>query len=884
MKLPENHHLPRLSTAGLLFALAGATAPFTHAAEPAATPAPAPAAAPAEAPIVELDPLVITDSKSLNTTLPVRPLAGIFGFDTSYQDTPRSVTQINPDQFKSDIITSYSDFARYSPSVNQQTGAISNYGSPNMRGSQTDLYQNGVRMLVRQSNNRPFSLNAYEAADLVAGPAPVIFGPTARTSGYVDFFTKKPYFDDQHGSVTASLGKLYLDGTGVKDNETIQIDTGGPLIKDKLAYRISYEAENIHGYQNNTGDSYQDVYGTLAWIPNNTTTADWNFEAGHFNWLPQGGYNRLTNDLIRNGTYLAGPATPIISQTTGGVTSYYSPVLNSAGKVTSWIKRTKSGTQYTPGVAVANPFVTNTTAAAGTIVGYVLDPNVVKPTTLDPQAGLNQPGFQSNTDAFNSQVRLKKQVTGDFTLLTNGLYQYYKTDNPSNDGTYNWISDHTGELRTEGLLTKEYDLGKLPLTHESNTGASYRFELVKNYKDTANGLMGPTGDQYDLTNTSTYGRNAFFGAPVYPFYGTTTTPVLTNYGYLKGFYPYYTVPESPGNAVSPGGTNSATPWLSSTTNQTDTRTLSLFSQHRLGFKDTVFLDLGARASYITSTIKNPLPDPNLPGNADIHDSIDTWIPGYSTSLSYKPVSRVTTYVTYSYVMATNGMTTGSPTWGTAPGLVNQYDPAAFKSLSELREAGVKTELIPKQLFGGVSVYEQTRELALNNSGVAGAPPDRIVGLYRGIETNLRYQPTRAFSSGINLSYLRATQQNALVSTPNAIVADNATNITGTTAATGEQNWRLANLPFFTGSLYASYEFPSGFGVKTDLWARDGYWANNVGTVTVPGSYNVNIGFFYNQPRWTVSLDFENVTNVRNFAGGNTLLDPASVQAKYVYRW
>ena len=877
MKPPVNHPQPRLYAAGLLLALAGATAPLTYAADSSAAPPPA-----ADAPIVELDPLVITDSKSLNTTLPVRPISGIFGFDTSYQDTPRSVTQINPDQFKNDIISSYSDFARYSPSVNQQTGAIGNYGSPSMRGSLTDVYQNGVRMLVRQSNNRPFSLNAYEAADLVAGPAPVIFGPTARTSGYVNYFTKKPYFDDQHGSVTATLGKLYLDGTGFKDNENVQLDTGGPLIKDKLAYRVSYQAENIHGYQKNTGDSYQDIYGTLAWIPNSTTTADWNFEYGHFDWLPQGGYNRVTNDLIRNGTYLSGAATPIIKGAfSGSGTGFYSPVyVPGVGfNGTSFIKRSLVNGQYVAGA----PLVGAPTAGqAGTVVGYVLDPSLVKPTALDPQSGLNQPGYQSYTDAFNSQVRLKKQVTGDFTLLTNGLYQYYNTDNPSNGGTYNWITDHTGELRTEGLLSKDYDVFSLPIKHDSNTGASYRFELVKNYKDKQSALLGPTGDQYDLTNPATYGRNAFFGAPVYPFSGTTTTPVLTRYGYLKGFYPYLTVPESPGNAVSPGGNNAATPWLSSTSNQTDTRTLSLFTQHRFDFKDKVFLDLGARSSYITSTIKNPLPDPALAGNADIQDSVSTWIPGYSTSLSYKPVSRITTYVSYAYVMATNGMTTGSPTWGTATGQVNEYDPTAFKSLSELREVGVKTEIIPKQLFGGVSVYEQTRELALAN--VPGSDPVRVIGLYRGIETNLRYQPNRAFSSGINLSYLKATSQDTAQSALNPIVADNATNITGSTAATSLQEWRLPNLPYLSGSLYASFEFASGFGVKTDLWARDGYWANNDGSVTVPASYNVNLGFFYNRPKWTLSVDFQNVTNVRNFAGGNTLLDPASVQTKYVYRW
>ena len=252
--------------------------------------------------IVQLDNFVVTNASSLKTVLPVRPVSGVYGFDTAYQDVPRSITQINPKQFEFDVISSYSDFTRYSPSVNQATGQLANYGSPTIRGSITDVYQNGVRMLVRQQNNRPFTLNAYEAADIVAGPAPVIYGPSARTSGYVNYLTKKPYFDGQHTTVTVRLGKLYADGTGFKDNENWTIDTGGPLIPGKLAYRFSYQGENSSSYYRNVDDRFHDFYGTLAWLPTQGLTIDWNFEYGTFDWLVNNGLNRVTNDFVRNGT------------------------------------------------------------------------------------------------------------------------------------------------------------------------------------------------------------------------------------------------------------------------------------------------------------------------------------------------------------------------------------------------------------------------------------------------------------------------------------------------------------------------------------------------------------------------------------------------------
>ena len=45
---------------------------------------------------VKLDSFVVTDANSLKTTLPVRPVSAVYGFDTPYQDIPRSITQINP--------------------------------------------------------------------------------------------------------------------------------------------------------------------------------------------------------------------------------------------------------------------------------------------------------------------------------------------------------------------------------------------------------------------------------------------------------------------------------------------------------------------------------------------------------------------------------------------------------------------------------------------------------------------------------------------------------------------------------------------------------------------------------------------------------------------
>jgi hypothetical protein len=887
--------------AGLFWPASGRAEEAAPAADAPATaptsPVPvAPAAAPAKTDeVVTLEAFNVTDSNNSKTTLPGRPVTAVYGFETPYQDIPRSIAQITPAQFAVDSIQSANDFARYSPSTSLLTGAASNAGTPYFRGAQGDLYQNGIRLLTRGTNNRPFTLNPYEQADLVAGPASVVFGPSARTAGYVNYITKQPYFDQERGTVTVNLGKLYSGGDSEAQN-SVQVDTGAPLIPGKLAYRISYEADTYDSYYQNTNDRFNNLFGALGWRPNSTTALDINFEYGHYDWIVNNFQNRVTNDLIRNETYLAGPSTPIIQ--VGA--NYFSPVLDASGAATgSWIKRTRvvgaNGlTYFNAGAATTNP-TSNSTAGAGTIVGYVLDPTLVHPTTIDSSAALNAPGYNSTTDAFNIQSRLKKEISPTFTLVNSLTYGRYLTDTTSNGGFYNYILANSVEDRVEAQMKFSYKLWGLNVEHDSNTGFAYRWEPSTNFKDSQNAGYGPTGDNYDLTaNPGSWTRNAYFGATVYPFTGLATDPVLTRFGYLKGFWQYLPVPQSElGGATTPGGSASGT--VAGTLGTADYDTLeqwgSIFSQHSLKLGKYFIWDVGVRASLVWASISNPLPSPNVVGNNLIGGSVRVSEPSASSSLSYKPVSWITTYVTYNRVTAVNGNTSGAAAWstptnGTYGGIPNQLDPYNFKSVSELREAGAKAELIPDKLIATFAAFRQTRALTLVlPAGAANtANPIQAVGLYTGEEIGLRYQPTRNLSVGANYSYLEATNLDSTYSAPAPIVADNSTNILGTTTSVRGVNYRAVNLPHSTGSLYASYQAANGLGAKLDYSIHSSYTVTTDGSVTVPTEYVLNFGVFYDQPRYRIAVDLGNVTNQLTHAGGATPLPPFNAGARLTYRF
>jgi TonB-dependent Receptor Plug Domain len=866
-----------------------AAAPSPVVSTPPATPAPPPAAPDPD--VTTLEEYTVSGAALADSTLPERPVSALYGYAVPYQDVPRSIAQITPEQFQNDIINSVNDFARYSPSTSLLTGAAVNAGTPYFRGSQGDLYQNGVRLLTRGTNNRPFTLNPYESADLVAGPASVIFGPSARTAGYVNYITKQPYFDQERGVLNIDVGQ-WFDGVGYKLQDSAQIDVGAPIIPGKLAFRVSYEADSTDSYYQNTHDSYNNFFAALGWRPNATTALDFNLEYGHYDWIVNNFQNRVTQNLIDNGTYLAGPATPIIQVGS----AYYSPVLNASGAATGgWITRAKvtgaNGlTYYNAGAAVSNP-TSNTTAGAGTVVGYVLDPTLVQPEQISPTASLNDPAYPTFTDTINFQTRLKREVSENLTLVNSLTYGRYLTDSSSNGGFYNYILANSIEDRVEAQVKRFYKILGIDIEHDSNSGLDFRWEPSTNFKDSENTGYGPTGDYYNLAgNPLAFNRNSFFGATVYPFTGLVTTPVQTNFGYLKGFWQYLPVPQSQtGGATTPGGSASGTP--AGTLGTADYYTLeewgSFFSQHTFKVGNHFILDLGVRESFAWAHASNPLYSPNVPGNSALSGSVRVSEPSYSSSLSYKPVSWLTAYFTYDYVTATDGNTSGAVGFSTTlAGVTNQLDPYNFKSVSELGEAGAKAELIPDKLFLTVDSYRQTREgtLALPAGAAANANPIQALGLYQGDEVSLRYQPAPNFSVGANYSYLAATNLNSTFSAPAPIVANNSTNILGATTAVKGVNTRIVNLPHNTASAYATYQFSSGFGIKADLSAHDSYWVATDGSVTVPGNINLDLGVYYENPAYRIALDVQNATDQHDHAGGATPLPGTNAGLRVSYRF
>jgi outer membrane receptor for ferric coprogen and ferric-rhodotorulic acid len=308
------------SAAALLVAALAASAP-AQTAPPAPTPAAAttttttqvtvttpapPASSSTSSDVTALEKYTVSDTPLEEQILPtVRPISSVLGDGMDIIDIPRSVSTVNKAWMDDRQVKNAMDFGQFSPGVYSPAS----YGipaTPQIRGDYAQIYIDGQETLFTHNEVYP-SFNGIEAMDIVKGPGSAVYGPQGEgPGGYVNLVTKEPYFDAQHTDISATLG--YWTSGHSYSNPSLTIDTGGPL-SSSLAYRISYLSQYGDGYYLYTKNTTQDLYAALTYLANSKVKVEW---WGQYYWSrfnEVAGVNRVTQNFIWNGDYIAGPAT-----------------------------------------------------------------------------------------------------------------------------------------------------------------------------------------------------------------------------------------------------------------------------------------------------------------------------------------------------------------------------------------------------------------------------------------------------------------------------------------------------------------------------------------------------------------------------------------------
>ena len=249
--------------------------------------------------------IVVTGSLD---ALPVKDVGSVFGFDKTLVETPRSASTISDEQIERFGITDIYDL------VSQSPGTFTNSffgvgGALDIRGTPGETYFRGVRRLDN-AGNYPTPIAAADRIDIVRGPASPIYGPS-KTGGYLNFVPKSARVAGG-ALLSKPTGEVSYTG-GSWDRNNLRAEVRGPakILGADLGYSLYAEIEDSGSYYRNMSTKQTILQGSFDHRLTDTVRIEFGGQYQNFKGQQNGGWNRLTQKLVDNGTYITGTAKPL---------------------------------------------------------------------------------------------------------------------------------------------------------------------------------------------------------------------------------------------------------------------------------------------------------------------------------------------------------------------------------------------------------------------------------------------------------------------------------------------------------------------------------------------------------------------------------------------
>ena len=262
----------------------------------------------------KLEEIVVTGDRL--DVIPTKPVDSVFGFGKSVLETPRSLTTISNDLLEKTIITGINDLVALTPGAFTES-FFGVAGSLDVRGSPGENYFRGMRR-VANPGNYPTAIGASDSIDIVRGPASPIYGPS-QIGGYLNFVPKQA-IDSKGDIISTETGKIQFTG-GSWGKKVLNAEVGGPVnIAGKEAgYYIYGQSEDSGSYYDNTKTIQSIFQPSFVFKFNDSWRTEFGGMYQHFKGNQVPGWNRLTQDLVNHGTYIAGSAPNVSNPADGGL-------------------------------------------------------------------------------------------------------------------------------------------------------------------------------------------------------------------------------------------------------------------------------------------------------------------------------------------------------------------------------------------------------------------------------------------------------------------------------------------------------------------------------------------------------------------------------------
>jgi iron complex outermembrane receptor protein len=472
---------------GLAVMVAGA---FVSQLSLAAEEGPAPAAP--TAPSDQLEEVTVSGDRL--DVMQTKPIDSVFGFGKTVVETPRSLTTISNELMTKTLIAGINDLVALTPgSFTQSFFGVA--GSLDIRGTPGENYFRGVKR-IDNPGNYPTVLGASDSIDIVRGPASPIYGPS-KVGGYLNFIPKSQKADANNQSEPS--GDIGFTG-GSWGEKKLHAAVSGPaqVFDQPLGYSLYGESENSNSYYQNTHTIQDIAQASFDLKMTDTLHSEFGVMYQYYKGNQVAGWNRLTQSLIDNGTYITGNAQSTyqpFDPKTGAPVGARVPIANQYGLITQ---------QAAVAAGLGNPFLFNPNTMTSAQILAALQATagfgnlaLVNPGTthISGSQVLVAPGDTLGDNVTTAYFDLIDELDNGVKLTNKSFYEYLDNINENAYGFSQYAKTWAFEDQFNTSL-------KIPVNDWLKTNVEFGPSLRYVSFETGDDFSGEYFDRRDITQPS----------------------------------------------------------------------------------------------------------------------------------------------------------------------------------------------------------------------------------------------------------------------------------------------------------------------------------------------------------------------------------------------
>ncbi len=746
-------------------------------------------------------------------SLPGEDVKSIFGFNKSILETPRSVSTISEELMDRMNMQDIDELITVSPgSFTQSFFGVA--GSLDVRGTPGETYFRGMRRLDNPGNY-PTPIGASDRVDIVRGPASPIYGPS-KIGGYLNFNPKSArieetgaYIEENEGAVSYTVGSW--------NKSILTAEVGGPaeFAGKPMGFYLYGEIEDSDSfYTYAPGVEQTLVQASFDMDLSDTIQIQFGGMYHDYAGSQNAGWNRLTQDLIDNGTYITGSPPPLDTDGDGSI-SHQEYRYGADGEFP--LNQFAFWSGFNGGSSIGN---TTPSPLTYDDFSFFLDDaslyalSDVGTTILDPKLTLIASDDTLENTVTTLYFDIIASLESGWEVKNQLFYEEYEN---LNENAYGFSQFHdTYVIEDKIVISKTYTFDSLIASVQLSPSIRYTdFEHGDDYRN-------EYFARRDLTGPSTALDRRLLATRIDDDYTEYYVGEYTNLG------------------------------------------LAFLTD--LSWENGVSLLIGARHDRIDMESSTPVekvlfPDPDDALEADDDVSGNSWTVSLSYDIANSGIIPYVTMSEQSTVIAGQGaeLQVGNVAGGTA-----------FDS-SELTEFGVKGELLEdERLYFSLSHYEQERtdfsaQSIVTNQSVKTEGTEFEVrwavndSLFVGATyTNVEALNLNSIENGGRFSFVGA--EDLPLVAPELLFGGQLGAVVNNAASGG----RRSGMPENIYSLYGTYLFDNGLTISASMSDVEDVFSGYTNSVKLPAYtlYNMTLG--WESEQWKFSLTGKNLTDERYF--------------------